>query len=61
MVRLSRFAADHADAVDTIDLNPVIVHAQGHGVSVVDALILKRDNQQTERRGAADWDNEGES
>jgi hypothetical protein len=37
------------------------VHAQGHGVSVVDALILKRDNQQTERRGAADWDNEGES
>jgi hypothetical protein len=61
MVRLSRFAADHADAVDTIDLNPVIVHAQGHGVSVVDALILKRDNRQTERRGAVDWDNEGES
>jgi hypothetical protein len=54
MVRLSQFSADHADAVDTIDLNPVIVHAQGDGVSVVDALILKRDSRQTERRGAAE-------
>ena len=24
---LSRFAADHTDAIDKIDLNPVIVHA----------------------------------
>jgi len=54
MVRLSQFSADHADAVDTIDLNPVIVHAQGDGVSVVDALILKRDSRQTERGGAAE-------
>ena len=26
MVALSRFAADHADAIAEIDLNPVIVH-----------------------------------
>jgi acetate---CoA ligase (ADP-forming) len=54
MVRLSRFAADHADEIAAIDLNPVIVHAQGGGVSVVDAVIVKRDAQLAERRGAAE-------
>ena len=39
---LSRFAADHGDLIDEIDLNPVIVHAQGRGFTVVDALIVKR-------------------
>ena len=43
IVRLSHFAADHGDDIDAIDLNPVIVHAQGEGVSVVDALIERRD------------------
>ncbi len=42
MVALSRFAADHAEVIAEIDLNPVIVHAEGNGVSVVDALIVKR-------------------
>jgi acyl-CoA synthetase (NDP forming) len=42
MVRLGQFAADHTDAIAEIDLNPVIVHEQGKGVSVVDALILTR-------------------
>ena len=42
MVRLAAFAADHADTVAEIDLNPVIVHDKGAGVSVVDALIVKR-------------------
>ncbi len=41
MATLSRFAADHADQIEEIDLNPVIVHPQGRGVSVVDALIFK--------------------
>ena len=45
MVALSQFAADHADAIAEIDLNPVIVHAQGQGVSVVDALIVKRETR----------------
>jgi acyl-CoA synthetase (NDP forming) len=39
---LSRFAADHAELIDEIDLNPVIVHPQGQGLTVVDALIVKR-------------------
>lgn len=42
MVRLSRFAADHAGEIAEIDLNPVIVHAEGQGATVVDALIVKR-------------------
>jgi len=49
MVRLSHFAADHADEIAEIDLNPVIVHAKGQGVSLVDALIVKRQVQQAER------------
>ena len=42
MASLSRFAADHADLIEEIDLNPVIIHAQGQGRTVVDALIVKR-------------------
>jgi acyl-CoA synthetase (NDP forming) len=44
---LSCFAADHADEIEEIDLNPVIVHPQGQGLSIVDALILKRRHQST--------------
>jgi acetate---CoA ligase (ADP-forming) len=54
MVKLSQFAGDHADAIAAIDLNPVIVHAQGDGVSVVDALIVKRDSQLARSRSAAE-------
>jgi acyl-CoA synthetase (NDP forming) len=39
---LSRFAADHGDLIEEIDLNPVIVHPEGQGLTVVDALIVKR-------------------
>jgi hypothetical protein len=42
MAALSRFAADHSDTVAEIDLNPVIVHPAGEGLTVVDALIVKR-------------------
>jgi acetyltransferase len=42
MASLSRFAADHADLIEEIDLNPVIVHPHGQGLTVVDALIVKR-------------------
>ena len=52
MVRLSQFAADHADDIAEIDLNPVIVHAKGQGVSVVDALIVKQMPRQAESRAA---------
>jgi acyl-CoA synthetase (NDP forming) len=42
MVALARFAADHADAIAAIDLNPVIVHERGKGASLADALIVTR-------------------
>ncbi len=54
MVALSQFAADHEEDIAAIDLNPVIVHAQGHGASIVDALIVKRNSQTAERHGAAE-------
>jgi len=41
MVNLSRFAADFAKDIQEIDLNPVIVHPKGEGVTIVDALIVK--------------------
>ena len=42
MATFSRFASDHAGLIEEIDLNPVIVHPQGQGLTVVDALIVKR-------------------
>lgn len=41
IVNLSRFAADHAQAIAEIDLNPVIVHDAGAGLTLADALIVK--------------------
>ncbi len=41
MVALSGFAADLAEDIEEIDLNPVIVHRDGDGVSLVDALIVR--------------------
>ena len=40
MAALSTLAL--SEAIAEVDLNPVIVHPRGNGVSVVDALILKR-------------------
>jgi acyl-CoA synthetase (NDP forming) len=42
IVRLGRFAADHAATIAEIDLNPVIVHAAGRGATIADALIVTR-------------------
>ena len=52
MVKLSQFAFDHADNVAEIDLNPVIVHARGDGITLVDALMVKRTGQRAERTAA---------
>jgi len=54
MVKLSQFALDHADDIAEIDLNPVIVHGKDDGVSLVDALIIKRTTHPAERRTAAE-------
>ena len=42
MVALSRLAAGHGGTIAEIDLNPVIVHPRGHGLSIADALMLTR-------------------
>jgi hypothetical protein len=39
VAQLSRFAADHRDLVQEVELNPVIVHRAGAGCTVVDALL----------------------
>jgi acetyltransferase len=45
MLRLARLAQDCAEAIAEIDLNPIIVHRQGQGISVVDALVVKAANR----------------
>ncbi|HZA50758.1 MAG TPA: acetate--CoA ligase family protein, partial [Myxococcaceae bacterium] len=42
MVRVSRFAADFADQLEELELNPVLVHPSGEGLTIVDALIVTR-------------------
>lgn len=49
IVRLGKFASDHADVIAEIDLNPVLVHARGRGVSIVDGLIVKGTNSPAPR------------
>jgi acyl-CoA synthetase (NDP forming) len=41
MVRVGEFAIDFADEIAEIDLNPVIVHTRGAGLSVVDAWMIR--------------------
>jgi hypothetical protein len=52
MVKLSQFAFDHAEDIAEVDLNPVIVYR--NGVTVVDALIVKRTAHEAERHTAAE-------
>jgi acyl-CoA synthetase (NDP forming) len=54
MVRLSQLAEDHCDEIAAIDLNPVIVHTEGQGVSLADALIVKQQLQHPIIRAAAE-------
>lgn len=41
IVTVSRLADDWRDQIAEIDLNPVFVHPEGAGLSIVDALIVK--------------------
>ena len=45
--RLSRLASDLSDRILEIELNPVLVHPRGDGVSVVDALVRQRPKEPT--------------
>lgn len=42
LVALSRFAADHADALESIDLNPFLVLPRGQGVVALDCLVVPK-------------------
>jgi acyl-CoA synthetase (NDP forming) len=39
--RLSELAVSASDRIAEVDLNPVLVHRPGEGISIVDALIVK--------------------
>lgn len=40
LVTVSAFAVAHADQIDTVELNPVIVRTAGQGVLALDALVV---------------------
>ena len=42
IVRLSRFFAQHADLIEEIEVNPVIVRKHGGGAIAADALLVLR-------------------
>ncbi len=42
LVNLSRFAAAHADDIESIDINPFLVMPRGQGAYALDALIVNR-------------------
>ena len=41
IMTISNFAMSASDYISELDLNPIIVHPPGQGVSVVDALMVK--------------------
>ncbi|WP_346906717.1 acetate--CoA ligase family protein [uncultured Roseibium sp.] len=46
VLRLSAFAVAHADSIESIDINPLLVLPEGEGCIAVDALIIKPENQE---------------
>ncbi len=43
LAAISRFAADNADVLDSIDINPFLVLPEGQGAMALDAVVLTRD------------------
>jgi len=39
---VSVLAAQHAREISEIEINPVLVHPEGQGVTVVDALVVRK-------------------
>ena len=42
IAQLSMLAAQQASEIAEIEINPVLVHAQGQGVTIVDALVVRK-------------------
>jgi acetate---CoA ligase (ADP-forming) len=42
LVRLSELAGDFSDEIESIDINPLTVFAEGRGLKAVDALVVLR-------------------
>src|SRR5436190_12397082 len=40
--QVSALAAQHAKEISEIEVNPVLVHAEGQGVTIVDALVVRK-------------------
>lgn len=46
VAQISRLASDLKDDISEIEINPVIVHPEGEGVTVIDALVAGRSSSQ---------------
>jgi acetyltransferase len=42
IAQVSVLAAQHASEISEIELNPVLVHPEGQGVTIVDALVVRK-------------------
>ena len=42
IAQLSQLAARFKAEISEIEINPVLVHPQGHGVTIVDALVVRK-------------------
>jgi acyl-CoA synthetase (NDP forming) len=42
IAQISMLAAQFVTEISEIEINPVLVHPQGHGVSIVDALVVRK-------------------
>ena len=42
IAQVSMLAADYREQISEIEINPVLVHPQGQGVTIVDALVVKK-------------------
>jgi acyl-CoA synthetase (NDP forming) len=50
--RLSVFAAEHSDRIDSAEINPFVVFPEGHGAVALDAVIVASGSQNRQDKGA---------
>jgi acetyltransferase len=52
LLRISKLAKDWEDTISEIDINPLIVFDEGHGVKAADALVVLKKSGKTQPRQA---------